>query len=130
MGIDMRKLAVAALILGLIAAGWVTEGYALGHMSREMVEHLDKVTIDLEAENFESAAVHMDEFIDSWQKCEGWVTMLVPHEEVDEISRNAAKMKTFAASGGKDDALYTVSDTKELLKEIHRKTHVNLMNIF
>ena len=126
----MRKLAVAALILGLIITGWISESYALGHMSNEMTDHLDKVTIDLESEDFESAAVHMDEFCDSWYKCESWVTMLVPHEEVDEISRNAAKMKTFAASGGRDDALYTVADTKELLNEIHRKTHVNLMNIF
>jgi hypothetical protein len=56
--------------------------------------------------------------------------MLATHDTVDEISRNAAKMKTYSKSGGKDDSIATVSETKELLNELERKTHVNLMNIF
>lgn len=126
----MRKMPIAFLILALIIIGWQSENYALARMSENMVDRLDKVTIALEAESFEEAAVHTDEFCDSWLKSESWITMLTPHDEVDEISRNAAKMKTYSVSGGKDDALATVAETKELLDQIQRKTLVNLMNIF
>lgn len=126
----MRKMSVAVLILLLIIAGWRIESYALGRVSENMIDRLDLVSIALEADNYEDAAAYVDEFCDKWYKSESWVAMLTPHDGVDEISRNAAKMKTYSASGGKDDALATVAETKELLEEIERKTHVNLMNIF
>lgn len=126
----MRKMSVALLILTLIIAGWCAESYALGRVSENMLGRLDMVSIALEADNFEDAAAYVDKFCDSWYKSESYVAMLTPHDGVDEISRNAAKMKTYSASGGKDDALATVAETKELLEEIERKTHVNLMNIF
>lgn len=126
----MRKMSVAVLILALIISGWISERIILNTMSDDMIDKLDKVTIALEAENFEDAAVYTDEFCDSWYKSESKIAMLTPHSEVDEISRNAAKMKTYTISGGKDDAIATVAETKELLDEIERKTRVNLMNIF
>jgi hypothetical protein len=126
----MRKMTTAFLILALLIAGWVTESVALGTMSKNMTEKLDMVCAALESDNFSEAAILTDDFCDSWYKSESWVAMLATHDTVDEISRNAAKMKTYSKSGGKDDSIATVSETKELLNELERKTHVNLMNIF
>ncbi|MCD8049388.1 MAG: DUF4363 family protein [Clostridia bacterium] len=123
-------MTVAFLILVLIIAGWQIENGILKQMSSDMTDKLDLVMIALQEGNFDEAADLADEFIDAWSDCEKWVATLTPHTEVDEISRNAAKLKVFSAGDGKDDALSTVMETKEIFDEITRKTKVNLMNVF
>ena len=126
----MKRLITAFVILALILSGWVAENYALGRVSQSMTEKIDVIISDLKSGDYEAAAVHTDDFYDTWHKSEEWITVLTPHSEVDEVSRNAAKLKMFQFADGSDEAVFTAADTRELLEEIHRKTHVNLMNIF
>lgn len=126
----MKKLVIAFTILALILGGWAAENYALGCVCESMTGKIDRIIADLEAEDYEGAKIHTDDFYDSWHKSEEWITVLTPHTEVDEISRNSAKLRVFSTFDGCDEAIVTAADTRELLMEIHRKTHVNLMNVF
>ncbi len=125
----MKRLAAAFVILAVIISLWRLEAYAVGKISDDMTERIELVIKAVSSEDFDGAVVYANEFYDKWGECETLMGMLVAHEITDEITLDAARLRSFSASDGSDEAFATAMEIKELLREIKRKREVNLTNV-
>lgn len=125
----MRKLLVAALILFTVAALWAIEGAVINSVSNKMTDKIELVEKAIKSDKLDEAMVYANEFYDEWEKESQIPSMITPHEVIEEIGINAARLKSFSSPDGRDDALASAMEIRELLKEMVKKREVSLMNI-
>lgn len=126
----MKRLTASFIILAVVLGLWLLEGFAVTKITRDMTDKIDLVEYALKSKEFDKAAEYAEQFYDDWDHGSEWVSMFVTREIIDDITVNAARLRTFSPSDGSDDAIASAMEIKDLLKEIRQRREVNLVNVF
>ncbi|HEY5563259.1 MAG TPA: DUF4363 family protein [Clostridiaceae bacterium] len=84
----------------------------------------------VEKENWKGSAQLLEDFSRSWEKRSIIITVFVHHQELDVLSEEIVRTKTYIKEQEKVDALAAISTVDFQLKHIIDLEKVNIQNIF
>lgn len=122
----MRRMLTALLLLALIGALWFAEEKAVGSICDSMLDNIEK----LKNADSEKAKELIEKTEKEWNKHEGVLEMLTPHESTDEININWAAYKSRIKKGNYTAADYTLDEMEQRFKELRERMKVSIENIF
>lgn len=122
----MRRMLVAAVILGLIIWGWSIEEKVIGEICGKMIENVEKMQ--------NATGDELDSLIEKtrkeWSENEKILEMLTPHEDTDDINVNWESFNAKVKAGNYSAAKVTLAEMGQHFKEMKSKIKVNFQNIF
>lgn len=122
---------VSTVITGLVLLVGLSMGaYKYIHDSAQsMVGQLDQVEVAIEKGTWDRAKVQLEQAHTSWDKTKYWWTILLDHQEIDNIDVSISRLQRYVDTHGLSLSLGELSALKMLVDHIADKEALNLRNI-
>jgi len=130
----MKETIIIISILLIIFGGAIYARNFLKKSSEEIISKLDKLKeeIIIAKENNERERVKQlsNEIYEKWEEMDKTWSIIVLHDELDNIQISLTKMKAQIEEGELEESLEELETTKFLINHIREKEKFNLKNIF
>ena len=125
----MRLLLALLLVFGSIIFIGFWTNHRLEASTDRLLEEIKSITEDVRQDNWQGAMEKTTGLEKAWKENEKWWTMILDHQEIDNIEFAMAKFKEYLAS--RDTALSRgeLSVLQAMIKHIPEKENVSLKNI-
>jgi len=126
----MKSILIIAIALSLIlGAGYFTMS-EVSRTAHILISHSDQMKSSIENGNWEQAQDNFKEFSIFWHNAESMWTILLNHNEIDNIDISLAKIEQYIKARETGLALGEMAILKLLIKHIPEKEKLTLENIF
>jgi len=126
----MRLLLSVLLAVALVITAGFGVNRQLSMATDRLLEQIDRITVEIEQNNWESAAGETDKLLEVWEKEAGWWPIFFEHYEMDNIEFSMAKFKEYVACKDTPLSLGQLSEMRLMIEHMPRKEAVSLDNIF
>jgi DNA-directed RNA polymerase specialized sigma subunit len=130
----MKEILIIGIVIILVIYASICSQNYLRSTSNTILEHMQELRSEIERaqeDNKTEKAVKLsNEIYDEWQKTiKNW-SILVVHEELDEIELSLLALRASVQSNSLDDALQEVDKAIFLIGHIAEKESFKLKNLF
>lgn len=122
---------VSTVVMGLVLLVGLSLGaYKYIHDSAQsMVGQLDQIEVTIQDGTWDRAKVQLKQAHTSWDKTKYWWTILLDHQEIDNIDVSMSRLQRYVDTQGLSLSLGELSALKMLMDHISDKEAFNLRNI-
>lgn len=125
----MRLLVSLAIILAAIIGLSFWTSYSLQASTEEVTQKIDRVMVEIQNEQWETAVKQTNDLEKSWTKAAKWWPIFLDHQEIDNIEFSLSKAKEYVFSHNAALSRGQLSELRLMLKHIPEKEAFNLENI-
>ncbi len=125
----MRTYVLVALVMVIVLATGLFALEALKDTAARMVAGFDRVEKAVAGEDWAEARREMDRAQKMWTGYKGWWTMVIDHQEIDNIDMTMARMNRYIGMRDKTMAFGELAVLKQILCHIPEKEKVSWQNI-
>ncbi len=125
----MRQVVVSLIILGLIGGLGVWSNKLLQESAQNLVSLIDKAVVEIKADRWEEAENHIRELEEAWNRHVDWWSIILNHQEIDNIEFSLARCLEYVASRDKTLSLGQLSELRIMVEHIPDKEAVTWKNI-
>ncbi|MDF2520511.1 MAG: hypothetical protein K0R84_1139 [Clostridia bacterium] len=126
----MRSILLSILFLAVIIAGSLSTLYYLDNQSEALLQQLDMLETQIEAEKWDDARISTKEFKEKWVKADRTWSMLIDHYEIDYINMDLGELEAYVKNKDKANAMAKLESLQLLVEHIPEKERPSLKNIF
>lgn len=131
--VDMRQSikvisAVVALTVFIVGTSLLMHG-VLVRTSADLVESISGVEAGTEANNWKIAEKNLEQVQKKWSGISATWSMLIDHQEIDNIEVTLSRMEKFISARDTASALAETSALKNYINHIPSRESLNLKNI-
>lgn len=124
-----RAVIVFLLLLGIVCASY----YSSRRVNRAWegcIEYMDGIEGLILEENKDALTAQTEAFRDYWEEEENVLVFFVRHSQVDEISRNVARLPDYAKYGYYADLASELAGVRWQIEHIWKSEKAHWRNIF
>lgn len=125
----MRVLIIAALVFIAILGFGTFTYYYVGSTSAVLLDKASTLGESVEAEDWHKARDNFKNLSSSWGRTSTQWTILLDHQELDNINITLSRIKEFINTRDKSGSMSEIAELKLLLKHVPEKEAVSLKNI-
>lgn len=125
----MRKMAVAAVILGVIALFGVWERESIRSVTERTVDMLEVVEKCVDKKDFLKAANTLEELYKNWTRDGNLLDLFISHEKTDEIAINLLRIERHIKNRDGKMAVLTLRELMHVTEEIEKRNRIEFENI-
>jgi len=126
----MKGIWVSSILFLMITVGMFFTQYMLEEHSDKMIDMLTQATDLVKKEKWNEAFGKTEEIEIGWEKDSKWISMLVNHNETEEILKTVYAMKEYVRYREVPELMATAATLKGLFEHIPAKERPSLENIF
>lgn len=126
----MREAIIIIIAIAFVCVGSILTQNYLEKTSNELSVKLEELKKQIEAENFESARNISNEVLNIWEKMKNNWSMVVIHEELDNIELSMLGVKGAINAKDVEDGLVEIEKSIFLVNHIKEKEAFKIKNIF
>lgn len=115
-----------ALLLGL----GIWSSYAIAGSAQELTKYLNELETTLEEGDWRNSDSHMQPLLAKWSKTQQRWTLLLDHQEIDNIDLALARLHRFVQTRDLSAALAELAALQHLVRHIPELSKFTLQNIF
>lgn len=120
--------AIAALTVFIVGISLVALK-VLDKTSTELVESISGVESGTASNNWKDAEKYLEQVRSKWSRTSATWSMLIDHQEIDNIEVTLSRMEKFISSRDAASALAETAALKNYVKHIPTRESLNLKNI-
>lgn len=124
-----RSIWIICIILVLMIAFWQYESRTLEHGCRSALLSLEEIATEIKQERFVLANRSFSQFKENWSKDESVLSLMISHDEIDDIANHADCLFHAISRENKEAALYEVVQLTSTYRSLSEKFNVNFKNI-
>ncbi len=102
---------------------------AIGSESQRLEDSLSELEADIEKQDWESASQKLEEFHKNWDKISNIWSMLIDHNDIDNIELVLSQLASYVKTRNKNEALVEMSSLKTFIRYIPDNEAFKLKNI-
>ncbi|MBC8535611.1 DUF4363 family protein [Feifania hominis] len=126
----MKSIVIAILCLAIIICGAGFCYYLLQERSHDMILAVERVEQSLQDGSTQQAREEMEQMLRQFESYEHFITMVMNHEEVDQIKNYVERANGFMKVGRYDEFQVELAVIKMQLDHMHEVEMLNWRNIF
>lgn len=126
----MREIIIIIIVIVLVSLGSIFTQKYLEKTSDELTAKLEELKDEIKGENFETADSISNEVLAKWQKIKNNWSMVVVHEELDNIELAMLGVKGSVDAKDSEDGLVEIEKSIFLVSHIKEKEAFKIKNIF
>jgi len=126
----MKVIIFCLLIMGLSIAFGLYSYHYLTISTNEMLAQTAELDHLVDAGNWTRASEHLKNIHQDWKKYEQIWSLLINHEEIDNIELTLARLENYIKIKNQVQSLGEISALEHWIKHIPEKEAVSLPNIF
>ncbi|GAB6172612.1 hypothetical protein JCM15765_20900 [Paradesulfitobacterium aromaticivorans] len=125
----MRTVAVI-LIISFVLGGFAIGSYKfIDRSAQNMVSEISKVELSLKSSDWNTATEQLKLTTDSWEKTKYWWSILLHHQEIDNIDLSLERLSKYIETKGSSLSLAELAVLKKLFDHIADTESLTLRNI-
>lgn len=128
-GGQLKPLIIIVSLTILIVSGGFITLYALNSEAQRLDEDLSTLEETIKNQNWDTASEKLEDFHSRWDKVRSLWSMLIDHNEIDNIELLLSELVSYVDNKDKNESLSRMSSLKTLIKHIPKKESFNLENI-
>ncbi len=125
----MRLLVSLLIILTSIVTLGFWTNHSLQSSTDDLTEQIDKVMIEIQHEQWETAARQTVDIEKYWSETARWWPVFLDHQEMDNIEFSLSKVKEYVRNRNAVLSLGQLSELRLMLRHIPEKEALNIKNI-
>ncbi len=125
----MRGVYIASALMAVLIALMIFTGFMLENAGEKLCLRLDEVCEDVINENWDEAETNIKVLKEEWKKNEKWITMLVNHNETEEVVQNLYALEQYIIYKEIPELMATAKSLQKLFEHIPGKERPTLENI-
>lgn len=125
----MRGVYVASLLMAVLIALMIFTGLMLENAGEKLCTRLGDVCEDVINENWDEAETNIKVLKEEWEENEKWITMLVNHNETEEVVKNLYALEQYILYRETPELMATAKSLEKLFEHIPGKERPTLENI-
>jgi len=125
----MRQVVVSLVVLGLICGLGVWSNKLLQESAQNLVSLIDMAAVEIKADRWEEAENHIRELEEVWNRHVDWWSIILNHQEIDNIEFSLGRCREYVASRDKTLSLGQLSELRIMVEHIPDKEAVTWKNI-
>ena len=125
----MRTVPAIIVIIVLLLGGSLTTYRYLHTTSQVLATQLEEVEQSISTQKWEVAQKELNTALQSWGKIKTWWTILLDHQEIDNIDMSINRLEKYIQTRDFSLSLGEVSVLKLLVDHISETEKLNLQNI-
>jgi hypothetical protein len=125
----MRTLTVAAIILALLLGLGIFNYYYIDKSAKNLISLAEKIELEVNNSNWSQAEKKYSNLQSKWTGTGVKWTVLINHQELDNINITMAKVKKFMETKDKPGFMTELAELKLLFRHIPEKEALNLKNV-
>lgn len=125
----MRTVPAIIVIIVLLLGGSLTTYRYLHTTSQILATQLEEVEQSISTQKWEVAQKELNTALQSWGKIKTWWTVLLDHQEIDNIDMSISRLEKYIQTRDFSLSLGEVSVLKLLVDHISETEKLNLQNI-
>ena len=126
----MREIIIIVIVIVLVSVGSIFTQKYLEKTSDELTAKLEELKNEIKGENFETADSISNEVLAKWQDIKHKWSMVVVHEELDNIELAMLGVKGSIEAQDSEDGLVEIEKSIFLVSHIKEKEAFKIKNIF
>lgn len=126
----MREIIIIVIVIVLVSVGSIFTQKYLEKTSDELTAKLEELKNEIKGENFETADSISNEVLAKWQEIKHNWSMVVVHEELDNIELAILGVKGSIEAQNSEDGLVEIEKSMFLVSHIKEKEAFKIKNIF
>lgn len=130
----MKELIISVIVIAMVCVGSFYMQQYLEQTSNEIIERLELLKQEMkqvkEGKEDTRAVELSEEVLQMWEKIDKNWSMIVVHEELDNIELSILGVKAAIEAESFDDGLQEIEKSIFLVGHIHEKEAFKLTNIF
>ncbi len=124
------KTFVATLVIFALLIGFATFSYYyIDNTTAFLASHTEKLEKSVQAKKWNKAEQDFSKLKSSWDRTSSKWTMLIDHQELDNINISMARLKRFIDTKEHPEVMAELGELKLLFKHIPEKESLNMKNI-
>ena len=125
----LRTIAII-LIISFVLGGFAIGSYKfINDSALDMVGEISKVELSLKSSDWNTATDQLKLTTDSWEKTKYWWSILLHHQEIDNIDLSLERLSKYIETKGTSLSLAEVGALKKLFDHIADTESLTLRNI-
>ena len=125
-----KSIIIMIVIPAVICFGWFFQNNSLNKLYNASAGQLKEIAANIDNRSYDNARSIFNHYDSTWQKQQELLSLLVSHEEIDDITRHNARLGACLNDEGETEALAVIGELNEIFKELNDKFRVNPKNIF
>ncbi len=125
----MRVLAATLAILAFLVGFGTIAYYYIDHTAGTLVARTETLERSINIEDWKQAHTNFQKLHSLWDKTSPKWTVLIDHQELDNINVTMSRAKRFIEARDKTGIMTELAELKLLLKHIPEKEALNIKNI-
>jgi len=127
--ISLKALTAAAAVLAFILAFGTFSYYYLDSSAKNLLAEAEITEKHVQTGQWDQARERFGRFQKSWETTAKKWTVLIDHQELDEINVSMAKIREFIITENGPELMAELAELKLLLKHIPEKEALNIKNV-
>ncbi|MEE0868096.1 MAG: DUF4363 family protein [Clostridia bacterium] len=124
-----RSIWVMCVILVLMIAAWQYQSRTLEHGCRNALLSLEEIATEINQDRFILANRSFSLFKENWDKEERVLSLMISHDEIDDIQIHSHCLSHAISMENKESALYEIVQLTSTYRSLWEKFNVNFKNI-
>lgn len=125
----MRTITILVSVFLLLIGMGLGSYKFLNNSSQHLINHLETVEISILAEDWEDAQKELSLTITTWQQTKSWWTVLIDHQEIDNIDLSFSRLEQYVATKAPALSLGELSAVRLLVGHIASTEALTLENV-
>ena len=126
----MRTLATIVIIIVFLLGGSLASHWYIGTMTQSLEAQLETVEQSVSTQKWEGAQKELKTALQLWDKNKTWWTILLDHQEIDNIDLSMKRSEKYIATQEIPLSLGEIAALKLLVDHIYETEEFTLRNIF
>jgi hypothetical protein len=127
----VRGLFIGILILLVGIFAFSIYMYKLtSDLSEDLFSSLEQLKQAVEEEEWEKAALDLQQLNKSWKKADAWWTPLMDHRELDHLDQTITRISGFVRQRQQEDAFVEIGVSRRLVEKVQEREGLSMRNIF
>lgn len=125
----MRNLTIVGIVIVLLLGTSILSYSYVSHSSHGLTVQLERVEQMVEQGKWAEASNELQTAQNSWEKTKYWWTILLNHQEIDNIDISMSRLQEYITTRGLSLSLGELSALKMLVGHVSDNEVVNVRNV-